>query len=263
MQRELVEERRWIGPQRFLHALNYCIATTRPRSPTARRLHRLAAQRPARRPGGRQPVRAPRHGRPAGPVGRLRRLGGRHRRHRHPRRPGPAVVAVVAHAVLRVGGRALGHPALVAVAVGAFVALALFGVAFPVVVAAAAAVGWLLGRLAPHTLTSKGKGGPDADGPPPLIPDQALHAERPSLARTLRIRPAAPAPGRPRGGDGRAAAWVHVVIPHVSITPVQRDPRRCRPARNSPSTSRNGSLTSRSTSVLEPCLPCVAVRSLR
>jgi hypothetical protein len=25
MQRELVEERRWIGPQRFLHALNYCM----------------------------------------------------------------------------------------------------------------------------------------------------------------------------------------------------------------------------------------------
>src|ERR687893_630152 len=27
----------------------------------------------------------------------------------------------------------------------------------------------------------------DAGGPPPLIPDEALHAERPSLARTLRI----------------------------------------------------------------------------
>jgi chromate transporter len=61
----------------------------------------------------------------------------------------PAVIAVVAQAVLRVGGRALGHPALVAIAVGAFVALAAFGVPFPAVVAAAAAVGWALGRLAP------------------------------------------------------------------------------------------------------------------
>jgi chromate transporter len=99
----------------------------------------------------------------------------------------PAVLAVVAQAVLRVGGRALGHPALVAVAVASFAALALVGVPFPVVVAAAATVGWLLGRLAPHTLTSKGNRGHDADGPPPLIPDEALHAERPSLARTVRI----------------------------------------------------------------------------
>jgi chromate transporter len=55
------------------------------------------------------------------------------------------------------------------------------------VVAAAAGVGWLLGRLAPHTLTSKAKAGHDAGGPPPLIPDHVLHAERPSLAHTFRI----------------------------------------------------------------------------
>jgi len=99
----------------------------------------------------------------------------------------PAVLAVVAQAVLRVGGRALGHPAMVAMAAGAFVALALFAVPFPLVVAAAAGVGWLLGRLAPQTLTSQGSRGHDADGPPPLIPDEALHAERPSVARSLRI----------------------------------------------------------------------------
>jgi chromate transporter len=97
------------------------------------------------------------------------------------------VVAVVAQAVLRVGSRALGHPALLAVAVAAFLAIALFAVPFPLVVAAAAGIGWLLGRLAPHTLTSKAKAGHDAGEPPPLIPDQALHAERPSLARTARI----------------------------------------------------------------------------
>jgi chromate transporter len=39
----------------------------------------------------------------------------------------------------------------------------------------------------PQTLTGKGKGGHDADGPPPLIPDEALHTERPSHARTFRI----------------------------------------------------------------------------
>ena len=187
MQRELVEERRWIGPQRFLHALNYCMLLP---GPEAQQLAVYVGWL----------LNGLRGGLVAGVLFVL---------------PGmaallalsaiyvawgdvtavmaivaglaPAVLAVVAQAVLRVGGRALGHPALVAVAAGAFVALALFGVPFPLVVAAAAGVGWLLGRLAPHTLTGQGSRGHDAGGPPPLIPDQALHTERPSLARTLRI----------------------------------------------------------------------------
>jgi chromate transporter len=187
MQRELVEERRWIGPQRFLHALNYCMLLP---GPEAQQLAVYIGWL----------LNGLRGGLAAGVLFVL---------------PGmvallalsaiyvawgdatavtaifaglaPAVVAVVAQAVLRVGSRALGHPALVAVAVGAFLALALLGVPFPLVVAAAAGVGWLLGRLAPHTLTNHGKAGHDAGGPAPLIPDQALHAERPSLARAARI----------------------------------------------------------------------------
>jgi len=186
MQRELVEERRWIGPQRFLHALNYCMLLP---GPEAQQLAVYVGWL----------LNGLRGGLVAGILFVL---------------PGmvallalaavyvawgdatavtaifaglaPAVLAVVAQAVLRVGSRALGHPALVAIAVASFVALALFGVPFPLVVAAAAGVGWLLGRLAPHTLTSKRQRGHDGDGPPPLIPDEALHAERPSLARTLR-----------------------------------------------------------------------------
>src|SRR5688500_10540046 len=187
MHRELVERRRWISEERFLHALNYCMLLP---GPEAQQLAVYIGWL----------LNGLRGGLAAGILFVL---------------PGmvallalsavyvawgdatavtaifaglaPAVVAVVAQAVLRVGGRALGHSALVTVAVGAFVALALFGVPFPVVVAAAAGVGWLQGRLAPHTLTSKAKAGHDAGGPPPLIPDQALHAERPSLARTVRI----------------------------------------------------------------------------
>jgi chromate transporter len=187
MQRELVEERRWIGPQRFLHALNYCMLLP---GPEAQQLAVYVGWL----------LNGFRGGLVAGVLFVL---------------PGmvallalaaiyvawgdatavtaifaglaPAVLAVVAQAVLRVGSRALGHPALVAVAVGAFVALAAFGVPFPVVVAAAAAVGWLLGRLVPNALARKGKGGHGSDGPPPLIPDEALHAERSSLARTARI----------------------------------------------------------------------------
>jgi chromate transporter len=187
MQRELVEERRWIGPQRFLHALNYCMLLP---GPEAQQLAVYVGWL----------LNGLRGGLVAGILFVL---------------PGmvallalsaiyvawgnvtavtaifaglaPAVLAVVAQAVLRVGNRALGDPALVAIAVASFVALALFGVPFPLVVAAAAGVGWLLGRLAPHTLTSKSHRGHAAGGPPPLIPDEALHAERPSLTRTLRI----------------------------------------------------------------------------
>jgi chromate transporter len=187
MQRELVEERRWIGPQRFLHALNYCMLLPGPEAqqlavyvgwllnglrgglaagvlfvvPGMVALLALAAIYVA-------------WGDAAAVTAVFAGLA-------------PAVVAVVAQAVLRVGGRALGHPALVAVAAAAFLALALFAVPFPLVVAAAAGVGWLLGRLAPYTLTRQGRGGHDAGGPAPLIPDQALHTEAPSAVRAARI----------------------------------------------------------------------------
>jgi len=99
----------------------------------------------------------------------------------------PAVVAVVAQAVVRVGRKALGHPALVVLAVLAFLALTIFAVPFPAVVAGAAAVGWALGRWAPHTMqAASGRAGSD-DGPPPLIPDDALHEERASRAHALKV----------------------------------------------------------------------------
>src|SRR4051812_23092642 len=64
----------------------------------------------------------------------------------------PAVLVIVAQAVVRVGGRALGHPALVALSVAAFLALSIFKTPFPVVVGVAAVVGWALGRWAPQIM---------------------------------------------------------------------------------------------------------------
>ncbi len=188
MQRTLVEERRWIGQQRFLHALNYCMLLP---GPEAQQLAVYIGWL----------LNGVRGGLAAGILFVL---------------PGavallvlsavyvawgdatavtavfaglaPAVVAVVAQALLRVAGRALGHPALVVLAAAAFVALAVFAVPFPLVVAAAAVVGWLLGRLAPQAIASNAKGAHDGiGGPAPLIPDHALHAERPSGRRAVRI----------------------------------------------------------------------------
>lgn len=72
---------------------------------------------------------------------------------------------------------------MVGLACASFAALALFAVPFPIVIAAAAASGWALGRFAPNTIHAT----PDTsdDGPAPLIADDALHHEPPSRRRGL------------------------------------------------------------------------------
>ncbi len=186
MHRTLVDEKRWIGPQRFLHALNFCMLLP---GPEAQQLAIYIGWLLNGRRGGLV-------------AGILFVL------------PGvvallalsaiyvafgdaplvsavftglaPAVLAIVVQAVLRVAGRALSHPALVVLAVAAFLALTVFSVPFPVVVVLAAAAGWLLGRLRPEALAQSG--GHDAGaGPLPLIPDDALHVERPTAARASRV----------------------------------------------------------------------------
>jgi chromate transporter len=186
MQRELVEERRWIGQRRFLHALSYC--TLLP-GPEAQQLAIYVGWL----------LNGVRGGLVAGTLFVLPGVvallglsflyvgfgettavaalfGGL----------APAVLAIVAQAVVRLGRRALGHPALVGLAVAAFVALSGFSVPFPIVVAVAALVGWVLGRWAPATMTAA-SGPADDDGPAPLVPDDALHHRRPSRAHALKV----------------------------------------------------------------------------
>ena len=187
MQRTLVDEKRWIGQKRFLHALSYCTLLPGPEAqqlavyigwllngvrgglvagilfvlPGVAALLALSAVYVA-----------------AGDTVVVTALFAG---------LAPAVLAIVAQAVVRVAGRALGHPALVALAVAAFVALAVFAVPFPLVVAAAALIGWALGRWAPQTMrTATGHGGA-ADGPAPLIPDDALHTETPSRTHAVKV----------------------------------------------------------------------------
>ncbi|MGY1685508.1 chromate efflux transporter [Geodermatophilus sp. SYSU D00867] len=187
MQRELVDERRWIGQRRFLHALNYC--TLLP-GPEAQQLATYVGWL----------LHGTRGGLVAGGLFVL---------------PGvlallvlsavyvafgsttaitavftglaAAVLAIVVQAVIRVGKKALDSRALVVLAVAAFLALALFGVPFPVVVALAGLAGWALGRWRPSALPRrKAAEGPDA-GPPPVVSDDVLHHEAPSARRTVRV----------------------------------------------------------------------------
>ena len=185
MQRMLVDEKRWIGQQRFLFALSYC--TLLP-GPEAQQLATyvgwllngvkgaLVAGVLFILPG----------------VVALLVLSGVYVAYGETTLVealflglAPAVIAIVVQAVVRVGRKGLGHPALVALAVASFVALTFFGVPFPAVVLAAAIVGWVLGRALP-TLTRPPAASAD-DGPPPLISDEALHTERPSGRRAALI----------------------------------------------------------------------------
>ncbi|MEO3779485.1 chromate efflux transporter [Micromonospora sp. B11E3] len=186
MQRHLVDERRWIGQRRFLHALNYCMLLP---GPEAQQLAIYVGWL----------LNGVRGGLVAGTLFVLPglvallflsaiyvRFGDTTAVTAVFAGLAPAVVAIVAQAVWRVGTRALTNPTLIGFAGAAFVALAVFGVPFPVVIAAAAAAGWALHRRHPHLVTT-GHAHRENDGPPPLIPDHALHHERPSARRTTTI----------------------------------------------------------------------------
>ncbi|GAB7045362.1 chromate efflux transporter [Catenuloplanes indicus] len=187
MQHHLVDERRWIGQQRFLHALNYCMLLP---GPEAQQLAIYVGWL----------LNGLRGGLVAGTlfvlpgVVALLALSGVYVAYGDTTVVtalfaglGPAVVAIVAQAVWRVGGRALANRVLVGFAVAAFAALAVFGTPFPVVVAAAALAGWALHRWRPRLVTTGGGHGAASDGPQPLISDDALHHERPSARRTATV----------------------------------------------------------------------------
>jgi len=193
MHRILVEEKRWIGESRFLHALNYCMLLP---GPEAQQLATYVGWLLHRTLGGLV-------------AGTLFVL------------PGAivilalsilyagfreftvvqalffgikaAVLAVVIEAVLRIGRRALRNRAMVAVAAAAFVAIFFFAVPFPMIVAGAALVGFAGGRLWPELFGAgpgHGAGGPGADAEAvadALLADGALAHARPSVARAARV----------------------------------------------------------------------------
>ena len=147
MHRILVEEKKWIDEARFLHALNYCMLLPGPEAQQLATyvgwlLHRtlgglaagilfvlpgalviLALSYGYAAYGGLAPVEAAFFGIKA------------------------VVLAVVIEAVLRIGRRALKGRLSVGIAAAAFVAIFFFAVPFPMIVAGAALLGVLGGRL--------------------------------------------------------------------------------------------------------------------
>ncbi len=184
MHREMVDERRWIGERRFLHALSYCTLLPGPEAQQLAiyigwllngMLGGLIAGALFVLPGFvaimALSVLYAGWGDSLAVTALFAGIA-------------PAVLAIVAQAVARVSKRALHNPALVSLAVGAFVALALFGIAFPVVIALAGFLGFAIGRLRPALFRSRDAHGTVApDAPAPVISDDALHGEHPSVRR--------------------------------------------------------------------------------
>ncbi len=185
MQHKLVDEKRWIGQKRFLHALNYCMLLPGPEAQqlaiyTGWLLNGVIGGLIAGTlfviPG----------------VLALLALSGVYVGFGETdfisalfAGIAPAVIAIVVQAVQRVGKRALSHKVLVGLAVASFVALTFFAVPFPIVVFAAALLGWLLSRRIPALREAKAHG--KEDGPEPLISDDALHHGLPSARRSLGV----------------------------------------------------------------------------
>jgi chromate transporter len=176
MHRDLVERRRWISEERFLHALNFCMLLPGPEAT------QLACY-----------VGFLLHGTLGGLVagiffvlpsifcllalsyvyaayGDVRVVAGVLAGFK------PVVVAIVVEAVIRIGRRALKRPAHVAIAAAAFVGLYFFGVPFPAIVLAAGVIGLAV----------------RSDGPPPdgeddmPTPEHALPSRR-RLVKTLAV----------------------------------------------------------------------------
>ncbi len=156
MYQELVERRRWISDRRFLHALNYCMLLP---GPEAQQLATYIGWLMHRSWGGIV----------AGALfvlpslllliglswvyvafGELPLVAGLFHGIK------PAVTAIVFQAAHRIGSRALKNRALLAIAAAAFCAIFAFGLPFPLIVAAAALIGYFGGRCAPDSFQAGG-----------------------------------------------------------------------------------------------------------
>ncbi|MFN4236662.1 MAG: chromate efflux transporter [Vogesella sp.] len=149
MYQELVERRRWISERRFLHALNYCMVLP---GPEAQQLATYIGWLMHRTWGGIA----------AGALfilpslfmliglswiyiafGDVPWVAGLFFGIK------PAVTAIVLQAAHRIGSRTLKNRPLWAIAAAAFVAIFALGLPFPVIILAAALIGYVGGRVAP------------------------------------------------------------------------------------------------------------------
>ena len=184
MHQELVEQKRWISERRFLHALNYCMLLP---GPEAQQLAIYIGWLMHRTWGG---IVAGTlfvlpslfilallswlylvYGDVPAVAGALYGIK-------------PAVTALVLFAAWRIGSRTLKNSLLGSISVAAFFAITVLKLPFPLIILAAAAIGFIGGRYAPDKFSaSGGHGKTEKHYGPALIDD---HTPTPAHARFSR-----------------------------------------------------------------------------
>lgn len=184
MHTELVERRRWISEKRFLHALNYCMLLP---GPEAQQLATYIGWLMHRTWGG--IVAGALFVLPSlfilvGLSWVYLRFGD------VPVVAGifygikPAVTALVLHAAHRIGTRALKNGWMWGIAAAAFVAIFAFDLPFPLIVLAAASIGYFGSRAAPSVFApGGGHGAAHKDYGPALIDDDTPTPEHARFSR--------------------------------------------------------------------------------
>jgi chromate transporter len=204
MHRIIVEEKRWIGENRFLHALNYCMLLPGPEAQQLatyigwlmhRTLGGLIAGVLFVLPGVISIMALSIVYALFGKVGVVSALFFGLK---------AAVLAVVLQAVVRIGGKALKNRIMVGLAAAAFIAIFFFGVPFPIIVLTAGVIGFFGGRAGVPAFQVGGGHGPSKDGKQVADADALLGEELPEHARPTVAR----------------ALWVSVICLALWLVPV-------------------------------------------
>ncbi|MEE4221588.1 chromate efflux transporter [Pseudomonas viridiflava] len=188
MHQELVERRRWISERRFLHALNYCMLLP---GPEAQQLATYIGWLMHRTWGG--VIAGALFVLPSLfilialswvyiALGDVPVVAGLFYGIK------PAVTAIVVQAAHRIGSRALKNNALWAIAAASFTAIFAFNVPFPLIVLAAAVIGYAGGRLAPEYFRAGGHKAADKSFGPALIDDDTPTPEHARFSASKLIK---------------------------------------------------------------------------
>jgi chromate transporter len=187
MHEELVDKKRWISENRFLHALNYCMLLP---GPEAQQLAIYIGWLLNGTLGG--IVAGVLFVLPAfflilalswvfvthGDISWVAAIFYGLR---------AAVVALVFAALIRIGSRVLKNPVMFAIATAAFVAIFVMDVPFPLIILGAAAIGYVGARLRPELFPSPVEHGSTGDQDDVVIADHHDAVGTAGWARTLRV----------------------------------------------------------------------------
>ena len=187
MHRIVVEEKRWIGEERFLHALNYCMLLP---GPEATQMAVYLGWLLNRAWGGflagflfvlpgvivMMILSIFYAGYGEVPVVAAVFYGIK-----------AAVLAIVIEAVIRIGKRALKTESQIAIAALAFVAIFFLDAPFPLIIVAAGIAGFVGSRAWPTQFAPAAGHGRAKPMPPPVIAEDRLYSVEPSLKRAVSI----------------------------------------------------------------------------